>query len=196
MKRNRTQSLPTGRLRPGWLPTGWLQLLTGLGLVLGSCGDPNVPLTRPPNDEFRVSSPRPPRQDRTPTPRPSPTPRSTQASLGFITAQFLDVSWPDRRPLLDITAKFLQIPLPGSTPHRSPLRGQPGTQPGNRPGSVPSPGAPQDPSQDPFTIPPDFEIPSDPQALEQLRQQLEAIEQESGSSEAIEELRRQLDSVQ
>lgn len=52
-----------------------LLLAGGLGLL--GCGDPNVPLTQPPPDAFRVSTPRPPRLDLYPTPSPTPTPTPT-----------------------------------------------------------------------------------------------------------------------
>jgi len=45
--------------------TATLYILLGLGLL--GCGDPNVPLTQPPPDAFRVSTPRPPRLDLYPT---------------------------------------------------------------------------------------------------------------------------------
>jgi hypothetical protein len=65
-----------------------LLLAGGLGLL--GCGDPNVPLTQPPPNAFRVSTPRPPRLDLYPTPPPMPTPTPTPLpSLSEITARWL-----------------------------------------------------------------------------------------------------------
>ncbi len=95
-------------------------LLSAL-LVLLSCGDPNVPLTQPPRDAFRVSSPRPPRNlNPRPSPSPPPTPQSGP-SLGAITARFFDLPWPGAAPtpppsLLQLSARFLKIPLPTPRP--------------------------------------------------------------------------------
>lgn len=90
-------------------------------LTLVSCGDPNVPLTQPPRDAFRVSSPRPPRNlNARPSPSPPPTPQRGP-SLGAITARFFDLPWPVATPapppgLLQISARFLKIPLPTPRP--------------------------------------------------------------------------------
>lgn len=93
----------------------YLSALILLGLLgLGSCGNPNVPLTRPPINEFRVSSPRPPRVDRTKPPKPTPTP-FLGPSLGALTATFFRIPWisqPQSSSLVRITAQFLKIPLP------------------------------------------------------------------------------------
>ncbi|MFS8868183.1 hypothetical protein [Synechococcus sp. H65.1] len=89
-------------------------LASGLGLL--GCGDPNVPLTQPPPDAFRVSTPRPPRLDLYPTPPPPPP--STPApppSLLELTARWLGIPWPppqrETSPLR-LSARFLEIPLP------------------------------------------------------------------------------------
>lgn len=100
---------------------GWLAgLVVG---ILAGCGDPNVPLTRPPDSEFRVSTPRPPRVDRTPTPLPTPTPTPTpdpnQPSLATITARFLQISWQDPEPpptLMELTARYFGILIPTPPP--------------------------------------------------------------------------------
>lgn len=89
--------------------------IVGIGILTFGCGDPNVPLTQPPREAFRVSSPRPRRtlQDR--TPKPSPTPR---LSLGQVTAQFFGIRWPEP-PLLFITAEFFQVAIPKPKPSPS-----------------------------------------------------------------------------
>ncbi|MEN9251310.1 MAG: hypothetical protein Q6L58_02590 [Thermostichales cyanobacterium BF3_bins_165] len=75
----------------------WLVLVI-LCLVLGGCGNPNVPLTQPPADAFRVATPRP-----TPTPVP--------LRLGSVTARFFNLPWLDRPSLLQVSAEFFGIPL-------------------------------------------------------------------------------------
>jgi hypothetical protein len=94
--------------------TATLYILLGLGLL--GCGDPNVPLTQPPPDAFRVSTPRPPRLDLYPTPPPMPTPTSTPLpGLLEITARWLGLSWPPQRREISpvrLSARFLEIPLP------------------------------------------------------------------------------------
>ncbi len=103
----------------------WSRTLIGLGclMVVWGCGDPNVPLTRPPENAFRVSSPRPRRIDRPNTrSRPSPQPRSGPA-IAQITAEFLGIPWSPSATsvsLLRPTAEFLQIPLPPPLPSPSP----------------------------------------------------------------------------
>lgn len=95
--------------------TATLYILLGLGL-LGGCGDPNVPLTQPPPDAFRVSTPRPPRLDLYPTPPPTPTPTPTPPpSLLELTARWLGLPWPPQRretSPVRLSARFLEIPLP------------------------------------------------------------------------------------
>jgi hypothetical protein len=97
-------------------------LLIAGGLGLLGCGDPNVPLTQPPHDAFRVSTPRPPRTDLYPTPTPLPTPTPTPPpSLLEITARWLQLPWPPQRQetsLVRLSARFLDISLPPK-PHRS-----------------------------------------------------------------------------
>lgn len=113
-----------------------LCLLTGLS----GCGDPNVPLTRPPDNAFRVSSPRPRRIDRPAVSRSSPTPVSRSGpELAQVTAAFLDIPWQTRVPhvrLMGPTAAFLQIPLPVSVP-------TPGGSPRPQPSPSLQPSAPQ-----------------------------------------------------
>jgi hypothetical protein len=91
-----------------------LLLAGGLGLL--GCGDPNVPLTQPPPNAFRVSTPRPPRLDLYPTPPPMPTPTSTPLpSLSEITARWLGLLWPPQRREISpvrLSAPFLDISLP------------------------------------------------------------------------------------
>jgi hypothetical protein len=91
--------------------------------ILAGCGDPNVPLTRPPDSEFRVSTPRPPRIDSTPTPQPTPTPTPTpdpnQPSLATLTARFLGIPWQEPEPpptLMELTARYFGIPIPTPRP--------------------------------------------------------------------------------
>lgn len=102
-----------------------LLLAGGLGLL--GCGDPNVPLTQPPSDAFRVSTPRPPRLDLYPTPPPTPTPTPTPPlSLLELTARWLGIPWPPQETsLVRLSARFLEIPLPPK-PRRS---ASPSTQP-------------------------------------------------------------------
>jgi len=94
--------------------TATLYILLGLGLL--GCGDPNVPLTQPPPDAFRVSTPRPPRLDLYPTPPPTPTPTPTPPpSLLELTARWLGIPWPPQRREISpvrLSARFLEIPLP------------------------------------------------------------------------------------
>lgn len=94
--------------------TAALYILLGLGLL--GCGDPNVPLTQPPPDAFRVSTPRPPRLDLYPTPPPTPTPTPTlPPGLLELTARWLGIPWlPQRRETspVRLSARFLDIPLP------------------------------------------------------------------------------------
>jgi hypothetical protein len=91
-----------------------LLLAGGLGLL--GCGDPNVPLTQPPPNAFRVSTPRPPRLDLYPTPPPMPTPTPTPLpSLSEITARWLGLLWPPQRREISpvrLSARFLDISLP------------------------------------------------------------------------------------
>ncbi|MFS8819649.1 hypothetical protein NW805_04150 [Synechococcus sp. W60.1] len=95
-----------------------LLLAGGLGLL--GCGDPNVPLTQPPPDAFRVSTPRPPRLDLYPTPSPTPTPTPTPPpSLLELTARWLGIPWPPQETsLVRLSARFLELPLPPK-PRRS-----------------------------------------------------------------------------
>ncbi|MGY2752938.1 hypothetical protein ACVW0Q_001232 [Thermostichus sp. MS-CIW-21] len=94
--------------------TATLYILLGLGLL--GCRDPNVPLTQPPPDAFRVSTPRPPRLDLYPTPPPTPTPTPTPPpSLLELTARWLGIPWPPQRREISpvrLSARFLEIPLP------------------------------------------------------------------------------------
>lgn len=94
-----------------------------LGILVG-CGDPNVPLTRPPDSEFRVSTPRPPRIDRTPTPpTPSPTPEPNQPPLATITARFLGIPWQEPEPpptLMELSARYFGILIPTPRPIEPP----------------------------------------------------------------------------
>jgi len=91
-----------------------LLLAGGLGLL--GCGDPNVPLTQPPPNAFRVSTPRPPRLDLYPTPPPMPTPTPTPLpGLLEITARWLGLLWPPQRREISpvrLSARFLDISLP------------------------------------------------------------------------------------
>ncbi len=103
----------------------WLAGLI-VGILVG-CGDPNVPLTRPPDSEFRVSTPRPPRIDRTPTPSPPPTPTPTpdpnRPSLATITARFLGIPWQQPEPpptLMELTARYFGILIPTPRPIQQP----------------------------------------------------------------------------
>lgn len=100
-------------------------------VVLVSCGDPNVPLTRPPSGSFRSTpgtfsdgpsgistSALPPRQ--------SPAPVSSaifagsdasQLSLAALTASVLEVPWaltpqPEPPSVLALTAEYLNLPWP------------------------------------------------------------------------------------
>ncbi|MEN9225218.1 MAG: hypothetical protein Q6M54_07095 [Thermostichus sp. DRC_bins_24] len=97
----------------------WSLLLAG-GLGLLGCGDPNVPLTQPPPDAFRVSTPRPPRTDLYPTPTPLPTPTPTPPpSLLEVTARWLRFPWPPQRletSPVRLSARFLAISLPSPPP--------------------------------------------------------------------------------
>ncbi|MFQ3613388.1 MAG: hypothetical protein SNJ68_06710 [Cyanobacteriota bacterium] len=74
-----------------------------------------MPLTQPPRDAFRVSTPRPPRTDLYPTPTPPPTPTPTPApTLLEVSARWLQIPWPPQRQetsLVRLSARFLQIPL-------------------------------------------------------------------------------------
>jgi hypothetical protein len=92
----------------------FLLLAGGLGLL--GCGDPNVPLTQPPPNAFRVSTPRPPRLDLYSTPPPMPTPTSTPLpGLLEITARRLGLLWPPQRREISpvrLSARFLDISLP------------------------------------------------------------------------------------
>ncbi|MEN9229807.1 MAG: hypothetical protein Q6L68_02780 [Thermostichus sp. DG02_5_bins_236] len=74
-----------------------------------------MPLTQPPRDAFRVSTPRPPRTDLYPTPTPLPSPTPTPApTLLELSARWLQIPWPPQRQetsLARLSARFLQIPL-------------------------------------------------------------------------------------
>lgn len=137
-----------------------------LWTLLAGCGDPNVPLTRPPEDAFRVSSPRPRRIDR-PASRPRPTPSRPGLSIARVTADFLGIPWQVRSTpvsLLRTTAEFLEIPLP--TPLPTGPRSSPSASASPSPGSSP-----------PVSLPLDLDALDleslDPEQLETLEQQLQ-----------------------
>ncbi|MEN9204030.1 MAG: hypothetical protein Q6K80_10380 [Thermostichus sp. DG_1_6_bins_120] len=82
-----------------------------------------MPLTEPPPDAFRVSTPRPPWTDLyptpmpllTPTPTPLPTSTPTPAPTVLeLSARWLGIPWPPQRweaSLVCLSARFLQISL-------------------------------------------------------------------------------------
>lgn len=153
------------------LRRGWLGLSLGLLVGIYSCGDPNVPLTRPPENAFRVSSPRPRRVDRPRDARSRSTPASRSGvSIAQITAEFLDIPWSTQAQppsLLRVTAEFLQIPLPPPLP-------------------TPSPTAPQG------TAPLNLEgLPTDPEQLEQILEQMEGEISPEQRQQLLEMMRQQ-----
>ncbi|MDX2272667.1 MAG: hypothetical protein NW237_12090 [Cyanobacteriota bacterium] len=104
--------------------------------VLSACGNPNVPLTQPPQDAFRVTSPRPRRVDNTPTSRSTPPKDAEQDALARLTAQFLGIDWPRQAArttasgsLVELTASFLQIRWPSPAAPKRPAALNPETRP-------------------------------------------------------------------
>jgi hypothetical protein len=89
----------------GMARLGQYALLGVVMLFLWGCGNPNVPLTQPPADAFRVATPRP----------PSPTATPMRLGLGSLTARFFNLPWLDTPPpsLLQLSAAFFGIPFPG-----------------------------------------------------------------------------------
>lgn len=83
-----------------------------MGLFLWSCGSPNVPLTRPPQNAFRVdSTPEPSASVAVSDLANSDTPALNRTILS-LTAGFFGETWPPQPSILTITARYFDLPWP------------------------------------------------------------------------------------
>ncbi len=92
-----------------------LGLLVGIGLI--ACGSPEVPLTRPPQNAFRVEEPvtTPPTTD--PLIATLLEREATELpSVLALAAQFWGLTWPPEPPILQITARFFGLDWPPAPP--------------------------------------------------------------------------------